>query len=66
MAEKTMPHYSITVGELRKHLDIFSDDCELFFGSGNLEFYRTKSRGDKLLQIEFSQNTWPDIHPDLD
>lgn len=64
MTEKKMPYFSITVGELRKHLELFSDDYELFFGSGNLEFYRTKSRGDKLVQIEFSQNTWPDIHPE--
>lgn len=44
---------SITVGELRQALALYSDDTELFFGG--LEFYRVKSRGDKLAQIEFNQ-----------
>ena len=58
-----MPIYKTTVGELREHLRLFSDDCELIFGNGNLEFYRTKSRGPNLCQIEFNQQTWP-VHPD--
>ncbi len=62
MSEK-MPQYSITVGELRRALEPFPDDWELTFGSGNLEFYRTKARGEKLVQIEFNQNTWP-VHLD--
>lgn len=52
----------ITVGDLRRHLQHFPDDYELIFGSGNLEFYRTKLRGETLVQIEFSQNT--DMVPD--
>ena len=59
-----MKLHTISLGELRKHLALFSDDCEVFFGSGNLQFYRTKSRGDKLVQIEFSQNT--DMVPDVE
>lgn len=62
MSEK-MPEYTMTVGDLRRHLAVFPDDWELTFGSGNLEFYRTKARGEKLVQIEFNQNTWP-VHPD--
>jgi hypothetical protein len=50
---------TITVGELRRHLNVFPDDWELFFGDGNLQFYRTKARGDKLVQIEFNQFTDP-------
>ncbi len=48
---------TITVGDLRRHLENFPDDFDLFFGSGNLVFYRTKLRGDRLVQIEFDQNT---------
>ncbi len=58
-----IPQYRITLGELRRHLELFPDDCEVMFGTGNLEFYRTKSRGEKLVQIEFNTNTWP-VHPD--
>ena len=47
----------ITVGELRLHLKVFNDDYELYFGNGNLHFYRTKLRGDKLVQIEFDEDT---------
>ena len=57
--EKQKPHHSITVGELRRHLEVFPDDYELFFGDGDLAFYRTKMRGDNLVQIEFNSHTWP-------
>lgn len=50
--------YTITVGELREHLRGFPDHAELFFGNGNLQFYRVKSRGPALLQIEFNQSTF--------
>ncbi len=46
----------ITVGELREHLKVFPDDWEVTFGG--LEFYRTKQRGDKLVQIEFNQTVY--------
>jgi hypothetical protein len=47
---------SITVGELRRHLELFDDDCDLMFGTdGRLTFYRVKSRGEKLVQIEFAE-----------
>jgi hypothetical protein len=52
----------ITVGELRNHLKLYSDDYELSFGSGNLQFYRVKQRGPNIVQIEFAQNT--DMVPD--
>jgi Mor family transcriptional regulator len=46
----------ITVGELKKHLESFSDDTVIYFGG--LDFYRTKPRGDKLVQIEFNQQVY--------
>jgi hypothetical protein len=47
---------SFTVGDLRRHLQLFPDDYELQFGpSDTLTFYRTKLRGDTLLQIEFNE-----------
>lgn len=42
-----------TVGELKKHLEIYPDDMELNFGG--LDFYRVKMRGENILQIEFEQ-----------
>ena len=38
----------MTIGDLKK------DDSELIFGTGDLTFYRTKLRGDKV-QIEFAE-----------
>ncbi len=48
---------TITVGELRRDLSLYSDDTPLFFGTGNLSYYRPKNRGGDtpLLQIEFSE-----------
>jgi hypothetical protein len=54
--------YTMKLGALRRHLDGLSDDFDVIFGQGNLEFYRTKLRGEKLVQIEFSQMT--DMVPD--
>jgi hypothetical protein len=54
----------ITVGDLVKQLKGYPDDFEISFGSGNLEFYRLKQRGPKIVQIEFNQNT--DMVPDWD
>jgi hypothetical protein len=54
--------YRMNLGDLRAHLKLFSDDFEVTFGNGNLKFCRTNRRGDKLVQIEFSQNT--DMVPD--
>ena len=47
---------TITVEELRMHLQVFPDEWDLFFGNGNLHFYRTKARGEQLVQIEFDQD----------
>ncbi len=44
---------SITVGELKQELSVFSDDCELDFGE--LDFYRLTDRGSKCVQVEFDQ-----------
>jgi hypothetical protein len=54
--------YPMNLGDLRAHLKPFSDDYKVIFGGGNLKFNRTKQRGDKLVQIEFSQQT--DMVPD--
>lgn len=43
----------ITVGELKRHLEVFGDDWIVDFSG--LEFYRTKARGDNTVQIEFSE-----------
>ena len=50
---------TITVGDLKRQLRGVPDDWELTFG-GCLEFYRTKVRGEKHLDIEFSQVVWRD------
>ena len=55
--------YTITVGELLDHLKHVPADTDLFFGAGDLAFYRTKWRGDKLLQIEFNQVYTVNIDP---
>lgn len=61
-----IPNAGITVGELRDRLRIFPDDAELFMGG--LTFNRLKSRGDKLVQLEFHEVVYMDesgrIHVD--
>jgi hypothetical protein len=48
-----------TVGALRRHLQVYPDDYELHFGDAAatppLTFYRTKTRGDAMVQIEFNE-----------
>ena len=45
-----------TVGDLRNHLKLFPDNFELTFGPDDrLTFYRTKQRGDKMVNIEFNE-----------
>jgi hypothetical protein len=51
--------HRITVGDLREQLSGYSDDTEITFG-GTLDavpliFYRVKTRGDKLVQIELNE-----------
>lgn len=48
---------AITVGELKSHLSAFNDDDLVIFGDNDRTFYRTKSRGDGLVQIEFNENS---------
>ncbi|HIF9450626.1 MULTISPECIES: hypothetical protein [Photobacterium] len=43
----------LNVGELKKMLELYSDDTEIYFSG--LDFYRLKNRGDKLVQVEFNQ-----------
>ncbi|GAA6134385.1 hypothetical protein NBRC116188_11740 [Oceaniserpentilla sp. 4NH20-0058] len=44
---------NLTVGELKKILNLYPDDMRLDFSG--LDFYRIKQRSDKLLQVEFNQ-----------
>jgi hypothetical protein len=50
----------MTVGELKRALEGAHDDDKVFFGCFSLQFYRTKYRGDNLLQIEFNQSVYDD------
>jgi hypothetical protein len=57
---------TITVGQLREELQDYSDDTPLFFGSGDLVYYRIKNRGaigSDLAQVEFG--TLYTAHQDL-
>jgi hypothetical protein len=66
-------HPPFTVGDLRSHLKLFADDFELTFGPvDTLTFYRTKQRGDKLVNIEFNEiftveetEPFPGVEPTL-
>jgi hypothetical protein len=42
-----------TVGDLKKDLEIYPDDMELYIEG--FEYYRTKKRSDNLLQIELTE-----------
>ncbi len=48
----------ITAKELMEQLSKYPGDCVMYFSG--LEFNRLKQRGDKLLQIEFEENIFPD------
>lgn len=56
-SDKLKPR-NITVKDLREQLQAFSDDDELYFGG--LIFDRLKSRGNNLVQMEFSQTVYQD------
>ena len=47
----------ITVGALKRQLELFEDGKELYFGG--LEFYRLKDRGD-VVQVEFTETVYRD------
>lgn len=59
------PH-TITVGDLIDALKIHKRTDSLFFGNGDLAFYRVKSRGDDLVGIEFNQLYQVTHDPDLE
>jgi hypothetical protein len=46
----------LTVGDLIRQLSSFDPEATLYFGG--LEFYRLKTRGKKLVQVEFSQTVY--------
>lgn len=43
----------MTVGDLKRHLQVYSDDWEIEFS--RLSFYRVKERGPNLAQVEFCE-----------
>lgn len=46
----------VTVGQLIDQLKVFERDSEVIFGGDDsLTFYRTKGRGEGLVQIEFNE-----------
>lgn len=51
---------TLTVGQLVDDLLLFGRDCEITFGStmagAELVFYRTKRRGENLVQIELNED----------
>ncbi len=56
----TKKRHPITVGDLLEQLKGIDPDSELYFGG--LDFYRVKSRGHKIIQIEFNQSVYLDHH----
>ena len=57
---KDQDQRTLTVGELIDHLSVFSRDATVFFGGSvdGLTFYRTKLRGEDLVQIEFNEQVY--------
>ena len=53
----------ITIAELKEKLAIYDDDTIIDFSS--LDFSRVKSRGDKLVQIEFIQTVYRNAQGDV-
>ena len=55
-----MAEQVLTVGDLKKELQHWTDDTEIDFGTTeagtSLVFYRFKKRDDKLLQIELNED----------
>ena len=43
----------MTVGDLKDHLSVFGDDWEIEFSG--LTFFRTKARGERLVNVEFAE-----------
>lgn len=54
----TNKRHPITVRELMEELRKHDPDAEVFFGG--LDYYRVKSRGSKIIQIEFNQSVYLD------
>lgn len=66
---------TITIGELRRKLEgllALEDNAEVFFGGGDLSFYRIKNRSaldpaaTPLYQIEFNELYQVTMDPDSD
>ncbi|MFM0022161.1 hypothetical protein [Paraburkholderia azotifigens] len=69
--------YKMTVGEFKRRIADYvkdlPDDAEIYFGQGDLSFYRMKNRSyfessdtPNLVQIEFNQVYEVDIDPEKD
>lgn len=48
--------FGITVGELKKHLEVFEDDCLIY--AGGLTFEQLKKKSEKSLRIDFKQSVY--------
>lgn len=46
---------TMLVSELLDELSRLDPDDRLYFGNGDLSYYRPKYRGDKLVSIEFNE-----------
>lgn len=55
---------TIKVGDLRRDLQCYPDDFDLSFSG--LEFFRVKTRGENLAQVEFNQLVYLDKHGQVD
>lgn len=53
----------LTVAQLKEHLSVFDDDALVDFSG--LDFYRTKLRGEKLVNIEFNQQVYRNPQGDV-
>jgi len=54
--------HTMRLADFLREFEGVPSETDIQFGNGNLRFYRTKWRGEKLLQIEFDKNTWPSVY----
>lgn len=58
--------YVMKVGELLEELKGIDPTTDLYFGTGDLSFYRVKRRGENLVHIDFNQVYSIEIDPESD
>lgn len=57
-SKKAVINPSITIGELKAHLDSYPDNYSLSFSG--LDFFRLKQRGETRVNMEFNQQVYRD------